>query len=110
MNIKQWGYSETVHCFLIVTLHGDSNDIELYQVFAAEDFSEVLSTILPRSRFGDTHYLYINGLFFSQVKSFFVVKTVAIRLYLGAQSSGSSLSRKKGRQRSGHVCSSWLKK
>lgn len=99
-----------MYSFLIVTLHGDSNDIELYQVFAAEFFSEVLSTIPPRCRFGDTHFLYVNGLYVSQVKSFFVVKTLAIRLYLRAQSSGSSMSRKKGRQRSGHVCSSWLKK
>ena len=34
----QWGYSENVHRFLMVTLHGDSNDIELYQVFASKFF------------------------------------------------------------------------
>lgn len=41
---------------------GDSKDIELYQVFAAEIFSEVFSIILPRCRFDDTHLLYVNGL------------------------------------------------
>lgn len=74
INIIQGGYSENVHCFLIVTLHGDRKDIELYQVFSAEFFSELLSTILPRCRFGNTHYLYVDGLFVSQVKSFLLLK------------------------------------
>ena len=66
--MKMYTVSLSLHCMVIATI------LKCIKFSLRNFFSEVLSTIPPRCRFRDTHFLYVKALYVSQVKSFLLLK------------------------------------